>query len=385
MRSVNFFEDAFSVLLFAYLGIKENKLGTHYKRLENKKFIQKIDEVEKRVFGFVDKQTVMKSCLIDEFYLINSHERPQVELRVNTIQVDIDQIEKFKSSKAPKRTLTQELPPIDVKKRAEEKLEVEIPMTSLAPTMSMPVRKSSTAEPNSPGSPWRRVSNIMNRHMTFEEVKKRRMTITSQNLMAKIQELQKKVERDDSSDDEPVTEVKFTPRKSTNMSATNESYKGTQADKAYLAKLGVEFNSSFIRIQEQIFDVTTMYGKKIEEGSHKSKGKGHSTTDIGRAISLGGKPKNDSLTKLGSPTTKPHKGRSIVKSLKPRIRIEKLTPEEVEKIRDKLLAERKVYKQKSVKTEEAAMIERYMKNKIFNETSAREKEYLCLGVSVFLK
>ena len=380
LRSVHFFEDAFGLLLFAYLGIRENKLGPHFHRIENQKFIGQIEEIEKRGFGFVDKHTVMKSCLFDEFYLINSSERPSLEVRVPSCKLDIDMLEKYKAPLKPYKKSHQELPPIDLKKQnTGNNLEVEIPRLGLAPTMSMPVKRlEPLIQPSSPTSPWRRVSTVMKGHSTFDEVKKRRMTITSQNLLAKIQEMQKKVEKDSSSDEEPVTEVRFKARRSTNILPVVSA--GGQMDKAFVAKLGCEFHLIFSRIQEQIYDVTTMYSKKIEEASRSSRRK--ASTELIKATSVGGKP----VLPLGqSPGVKQSKGRSIVKLLKPRIRIEKLTDEEVADVRKRLLAERKVYKQKSVKTEEAAEIERYVANKIFSESSTREKEYLCLGASVFLK
>jgi hypothetical protein len=392
---MNFFEDAFSVLLFSYLGLKENKLGTQYRRIENKRIIREIDTVEQRISRDVDNQTVMKSCLLDEYYLINSHERPPLEKRVTKIQADIDMIADFKMEKALDSSQVSsdahsiELPPIDRRKKREsaKSRDLDIGATSLGATMSLPVKKTNLGyNAGSPVSLLKKTSTITKTHMSFEEIKKRRLTITSQNLMAKIAEMQKK-DKEDSSDDEPISEFKFVPRKNIVVESLNENNCGRQVDAAYVAKLGVEFNLIFSRVQEQIYNLTSTYTKKIDE---PKKAKEISAFDPTKTTRRTAKPKNEtvSLVKQGSVASpgKQHKDKPLVPEVPKRAKHnERLTPKEIARIRDKLLAQRKVYEQKSVKTEEAAMIEENVKSKIFSESTIREKEYLCLGISVFLK
>lgn len=380
LSSIAFFEDACSVMLLGHLGIKEDKLGPHFNKDKNLKFVKELEEIEERTLADEMHKSQMKQCLQDDYYLTDSHNRDFFEKRSPDCKVNIDRLEKVLDSDSSD---SEELSKASINKLLpKDSKSPDLSPVNLRPVASLPVKSLRTPITNhhqQEKGAWKSVArHVMAVGSTFEEVKKARLTMNAEILLAKINAMKKAAEKESSdSEEEPISEVRYTSQKKTSVQqgSPEESRFQKPADKSYVARLGFLFHLVFSRAQEQFWAV-----EKRELGSPLKLKK--SNSKVGRENT---EPKNKtSLPQI--PSQKSNKGRSLIKGgVKPKVRQEKLTREEIDAIRNKIIGGRIIYNQNSVKTEEAAQIERYINNKIFSELGVLDKEYLSLGAANFLK
>jgi hypothetical protein len=370
-------------MLLAYLGIKEDKLNLQYNKRENIKFMAEITEIEDRTQADVNHNSLMKQCLNDVTYLASCQTRDLYENRMPDCEIDIDRLGKLinndDTSNGTSKVGT------SVRHVDDNIPAITIKLAPLRPTVSVPINKLQSKEIQSPTF-LRAVANRAIKSQTgstFEEMKQRRLTMNNAALLAKINEIKKLNNGDSDSDDEPVTVVKVTSARGSIIQPISAK-DGTfikKEDRAYVARLGIQFHLIFSRAQDQIYTVNS--NALLRSNSNKPQlTPMRNNTRISR---------QQVKTTVSTPTLPPisnrsNKGKSFIKLAgKPKIQKEKLTQDEMDALRHGVIAARMIYNQNSIKTEEAASIERYVKNTIFSDIGIMDKEYLSLGASLFLK
>lgn len=369
-------------MLLSYLGIKEDKLNIQYNKKENLKLIAEITEIEERIQADTNHTSLMKQCYKDHNYLTYCGGREVFEKRMGDCEIDIDGISKYiEDTRSNEQSSKQEASHNSV---VDNQPAISIRLAPLRQTVSYPTRNIQPQDSSSPAK-WKSVANKAVKSQTgstFEELKQKRLTINAVTLLSKINELKKITNENSDSEEEPVTVVKYTPsqaRAHSEQVVTKDGAFLKKEDRSYAARLGIQFHLIFSRAQEQVYDCRSL--------SREDSIKPTFAPMRSNSRQLRQQLKTSKTVPILPPINpKSTKGKSLVKKGdKQRQQKEKLTPEEMDTQREAILASRKIYNQSSIKTEEAASIERFVNNKIFSEVGILDKEYLSLGASVFLK